>query len=324
MDLIRRPRARRPFTGLAVAAATALVSGVSIFVNSYGVHAVASPVLYTTAKNIVAAVVLTAFALTAPRARRSAPLGRSPDHGPVTVRGQFARRVALAYVGVVGGGLAFVLFFNGLAVSEPAPAAFWRDTLVVWVAILAAPTLRERMNWWNLASIALLVAGEIVITGGVGTLSADHGELDVLASSVLWALEVVIVKRLLRDVAPATLSVVRMSVGSLTLVGYLAASGGLGGLVELDVHQLAWVALTGLLLAGYVGTWMTALSRARAVDVTSILVAGALVTSVLQATAGTLAYSTNLLGLGLIAGGVALVGMVGRRGDSARRERAAT
>ena len=37
--------------------------------------------------------------------------------------------------------------------------------------------------------------------------------------------------------------------------------------------QLGWVLFTGLLLAGYVGTWMTALSRARAIDVTSILVA---------------------------------------------------
>ena len=34
-------------------------------------------------------------------------------------------------------------------------------------------------------------------------------------------------------------------------------------------HQLGWVLLTGLLLSGYVATWMTALARARALDVTS-------------------------------------------------------
>ena len=38
--------------GIVLAAGTALVSGVSVFANSYGVHAIASPAVYTTAKNI--------------------------------------------------------------------------------------------------------------------------------------------------------------------------------------------------------------------------------------------------------------------------------
>ena len=64
---------------------------------------------------------------------------------------------------------------------------------------------------------------------------------------------------------------------------------------------------TGLLLAGYVGTWMTALSRARAIDVTSILVASALITAALQALAGTQPLAPEWLGLALIAAGTALV-----------------
>ena len=41
-----------------VAGVTALVSGVSVFVNSYGVHSFSSPALYTTAKNMAAVLFL--------------------------------------------------------------------------------------------------------------------------------------------------------------------------------------------------------------------------------------------------------------------------
>jgi hypothetical protein len=43
--------------------------------------------------------------------------------------------------------------------------------------------------------------------------------------------------------------------------------------------------LTGLILAGYVGLWFSALRRAPATVVTSVLVGGALITGALQALA---------------------------------------
>ena len=94
-------------------------------------------------------------------------------------------------------------------------------------------------------------------------------------------------KILLRDVAPAAIALVRMGVGAMALVAYLAATGTFHVLASFDAAQVGWALLTGLLLAAYVGTWMTALARARAVDVTSVLVASALVTGLLQAAAGT-------------------------------------
>src|SRR5579863_10048549 len=100
---VRSAAGRMP--GVVVAGATAVVSGVALFVNSYGVHALRQPAVYTTAKNLVAAVVLLAgvgmLRLRGGPARRpeSAPSLMGPGHW-----------VALAYVGVVGGGVAFVLF----------------------------------------------------------------------------------------------------------------------------------------------------------------------------------------------------------------------
>jgi drug/metabolite transporter (DMT)-like permease len=304
------PRVQRA-SGVVVAGVTALVSGVSVFVNSYGVHSFASPALYTTAKNVVAALFL-ALAMTvgqSTRRRNRSPLTSNfvtPDPSGSRNHGA-AYWLGLAYVGVIGGGLAFVLFFDGLAVSTPASAAFWRDTMVLWVAALAVPILREKVRWWNVVAIALLVVGEIIVAGGVGHLAFTRGEVDVLASTVLWAVEVVIAKRLLRAMAPATLALVRMGVGALALASYLGVTGAFSNLLALDTHQMLWALLTGLLLSGYVATWMTALARARALDVTSVLVASALVTWLLQLVAGTVTPVTSSIGLVLIAVGAGLV-----------------
>jgi len=304
------PRVQRA-SGVVVAGVTALVSGVSVFVNSYGVHSFASPALYTTAKNVVAALFL-ALAMTvgqSTRRRNRSPLTSNfvtPDPSGSRNHGA-AYWLGLAYVGVIGGGLAFVLFFDGLAVSTPASAAFWRDTMVLWVAALAVPILREKVRWWNVVAIALLVVGEIIVAGGVGHLAFTRGEVDVLASTVLWAVEVVVAKRLLRAMAPATLALVRMGVGALALASYLGVTGAFSNLLALDTHQMLWALLTGLLLSGYVATWMTALARARALDVTSVLVASALVTWLLQLVAGTVTPVTSSIGLVLIAVGAGLV-----------------
>ena len=66
MNLPRRERTRPNAigpattrrTGLLLALATACISGVAVFVNSYGVKAFGDATTYTTAKNVVAAIVL--------------------------------------------------------------------------------------------------------------------------------------------------------------------------------------------------------------------------------------------------------------------------
>ena len=311
--------APRGMPGIAVGAITAVISGISVFVNSYGVHSIAEPSVYTTAKNLVATFVLAAAASAAwavGRRRESlssrfvSPPTSSDSHGALPPDWRSlgpARWVGLAYVGIVGGGIAFVLFFDGLADTTATPAAFWRDTLVLWVAILAIPLLRERLALWNVAAIAVLVAGEIVVAGGVGQLKADRGELLVLASTVLWAVEVIVAKRLLREVSPAAISLVRMGVGALALLAYLAATDKMHVLMSLGASQVGWALLTGLLLACYVGTWMTALARARAIDVTSVLVASAVITALLQAAAGSSSLVPKALGLVLIIAGASTV-----------------
>jgi len=175
------------------------------------------------------------------------------------------------------------------------------------VAVLAIPLLHERLMLWNVAAIGLLVVGEVMVAGGVGHLAASRGEVLVLLATLLWAVEVVVIKVLLRDLAPAAVALMRMGLGAVTLIAYLMATGSLRSLASLDATQVGWALLTGLLLSAYVATWMTALARARALDVTSILVGSALVTALLQAAAGTSSMAPQALGLVLIATGTTAV-----------------
>jgi hypothetical protein len=106
----------------------------------------------------------------------------------------------------------------------------------------------------------------------------------------------------------------RMGMGSVALLGWLAVTGRLGGLTALTGEQVGWALLTGVLLAAYVGTWFAALARAQAVDVTAVLVLAAPLTALLGlAVNGTpLAPQAGWLAL-VLAGGVGAV-WLGLRG----------
>jgi drug/metabolite transporter (DMT)-like permease len=260
-------------TGIALALGAAVVSGFSIFINSYGVRAVPDATVYTTAKNVVAAAVLAGVA---------AFVGRSRDHTVTPNRLRPSHILGLAAVAVIGGGVAFVLFFEGLARATSAQAAILHKTLVVWVAVLAVAFLGERLRVLHLAAIAVLVAGQAVLAGGISGLRFGAGEWLVLAATLLWSLETVIAKRLLASLPVRYVAVTRMAAGAVVLVAWVALSGRWSTLAGLGGQGWLWAVATGAILAGYVMLWFSALALAPAVDVTAVLVVAAVVTSLLN------------------------------------------
>jgi drug/metabolite transporter (DMT)-like permease len=255
--------------GIALAFVTALVSGVSIYVNSRGVRHFSDATVYTTAKNAVAGVLLLVLLLGS-SARASVPRVAS------------RRWPALIAVAVIGGSVPFVLFFDGLKQSEATQAAFIQKTLVVWVALLAVPLLGERFRWPHGLAIALLLGGQAWLAGSLGTVAFGKGEAMILAATLLWSVEIVFVKYLLPSIPPSILAAARMALGTVVLVCWLALTGKLGDLTALSALQWRWAVLTGLLLTAYVATWFAALARAQAIDVTAVLVFGAVITAVLS------------------------------------------
>lgn len=286
--------------GVALALVTATISGFAVFLNGYAVKRFDDATVYTTAKNGVAGLLLVLLALPLLRAgqaaTRPAPRPRSA-----------AQWLALLAVAVVGGSVSFVLFFEGLARASSTQAAFIHKSLVVWVALLAVPLLKERLSWAHYAAIGLLLAGQAVLAGDAGTVSVGTGELMIFAATLLWAIEVVFVKHLLESLAAPTLAAARLGIGTLLLLGFVALSGRWSELVALGSTQWAWALLTGVVLAGYVATWYAALARAQAVDVTAVLVLGAVVTALLDR--GIEGAPFDLVGVGLIAVGGAIAAL---------------
>ncbi len=273
--------------GVAMAIGAALISGVAIYLNAYAVKQLPDAAVYTTLKNGVAALVLLGVALSLGATREARTLTAS----------QWARVLA---VGVVGGSIPFILFFTGLAAASAPSAAFVQKTLFVWVALLAVPFLGERLGWVPIAALAALLAGQALILPPAG-IQWGSGETLILAATLLWAVETILVKRLLASVPASLMALLRMAVGLIVLVGYLAVSGKLETVGVLSQTQWGWALLTGLVLAGYVATWFGALQRAPASIVTSVLVLGAVVTGGLTAaTKGAVPNVTVLGGYVLI------------------------
>jgi drug/metabolite transporter (DMT)-like permease len=277
-EVVMRQHVRIPKTrlwGIALAAITAVVSGFSVFINGYGVRswsgAGASTAAYTTFKNLVAALFLGAIAY---GVARRAPAGSLRPKSA----SQWRR---LGVIGVIGGGVPFLLFFEGLARASSGQAAFIHKTLLIWVALLAVSFLAERITAVHLGAMALLVAGQAYLTG-VSGIRFGAGEAMILGATALWAIEVVIAKRLLADVPSSTLAVARMGIGAVVLIGWTAITGGFASLGALSGTQWGWVAVTGAVLTAYVASWYGALARAQAVDITAVLVFGAVITAALE------------------------------------------
>jgi len=204
---------------------------------------------------------------------------------------------------VISGGLAFGLFFQGLAGSNATQAAFVQKSLIIWVALMAVPVLHEKLGLRQGIAIGLLVVGQVLLAAGVVGKPGTLGALGlVLLATLIWSVEIVLVRKLLRDVPAALLGTVRMGVGAVVLLVWLGAVGGYGKLGQMG-PAWGWVVLTGVLLTGYVLTWFGALRRAEAVDVTAILVIGAFITALLGLPAATVITASQIGGMVLIAGG---------------------
>jgi drug/metabolite transporter (DMT)-like permease len=286
--------------GLLLAGGTAAISGIAVFLNASAVKAVPDPAVFTTLKNLVAVAILVALAAAVVRPAEVRRIGRTD-------------RLTLTLIGILGGGVAFLLFFTGLAMASAPSAAFIHKTMVIWVAMMAGPFLGERLGLAPILALGVLIAGQALILPPLG-ITWGVGETLIGLATLIWAVEVVLAKRVLGRVRSPIVGVARLGIGLVVLIGYLSLTGRMAGIAALDGAAWTWIAVTGLLLAGYVGTWMAALRRAPASEVTSVLVLGAVITAVLTTvTRGVLPEPVAATGYALVLMAVGALVLIGRR-----------
>ena len=290
-------------SGITWAIGTAVISGIAIWVNRFGVAAwsdAGGSLPYTTAKNMVAALVIGIVVW------RVAPVAIDRD----VVRRRWKGLTAIA---IFGGAIPFALFFEGLSRATSTQAAFIHKSLLLWVAALAIPLLGEKVRTVHIFAIAALFVGQIALAGGVSELAVGTGEAMILAATLLWSVEVIVAKRVLAEVPAGLVGLARMGGGAIVLVVIGLLSGAAIPLGALGLEQIGWVVITGAVLAGYVYTWMNALSLAPAIDVTAVLVGSVIITSLLDSGPAVLVASAP--GFALITFGVVALVIWRRRED---------
>jgi drug/metabolite transporter (DMT)-like permease len=277
--------------GVILALGTAIFSGVANFINKFAVGAVGDPLVYTTVKNSLVALMIISllfFLRKLPKLRK------------------LSRRdlVFLFTIGIVGGSLPFYLFFSGLAQMSAINATLIHKTLIFWVALLAVPLLDERISLSQVGALGLIFSANLFV-GGFRGFSFSRPELMVLAATILWAVENIIAKIALRRVDPDIVVAARMGIGSVILLSAVGLLGKGPILASLDVQQLGLVALTSVILFGYVTTWYRALRVAPVTLVATVLSLATLITNSLSAVFVTHTLSFNqfaqfvLIGVGL-------------------------
>ena len=283
-------------TGLLLVLLTAVISGVSTFINLYAVSGTNSDA-FVTVRNGAVALILVPFALVTTYGMVRSPLSRR----------DWTR---LVIIGIVGGGIPFLLFFHGLQVAAASgagiTASFLYRTLFLIAAVLGIVFLKERFNWRIALAAALLLGGNLLLLSFTTPIWAN-GDGYVFAATVLWAGEYTLSKQTLRTLPSQTVALGRMGFGAIFLFGYLAATAQFASIGTFTAGQWTWVAVSGILLTAFVLSWYAGLKRVDLSVATAVLVLGFPITWLLTvAVRGTPFTFLEIMGAVAIAAGAAV------------------
>lgn len=276
--------------GIALAYLTALVSGISIFANSYGVLSM-DATAYTFVKNALVAVILISLAFMLRGYKEFFTLNRK-------------QILLLAFSGIVGGGIAFVLFFSGLSLLSGAVSSFLYRLLFLFAIGTGVLLLKEKFSWKIAAGALAVLSGNFFLLGGA-PIFLSEGVLLVLAASALWALEYAVSKMALQSLSPLTVASSRMGIGAIVILGILIAQGNAGGLLAISPTSFIWIAIAVGLLTLFTTLWYSALKQAPLISCTAIFTLGGPISALLSfAFAGKALSPLSAAGFLLISVGV--------------------
>lgn len=252
--------------GIYLSLLTAVISGFSIFANQFFVTQ-SDPLAFTTVRNILVALGLTLVMFLSGKQKRLIRLSR-------------AEWIKLGIIGFIGGGIPFGLFFMGLAQTGAVSGNLIHKTLFIWVAMMAIPLLGERINKWQIAGYLSIIVATFFIEPRL-ELTINSGTMLVLIATVLWAVENVIAKIVLRTIPAEIIGWARIMIGVPFLLIMTLALGK--GHLLFSPDTLAWGKLTtsAAFLVAYVLVWYKALSFAPATLVSSVLAFAPVVTTLL-------------------------------------------
>lgn len=252
--------------GILLVLITAIISGVSVYINSIAVK-FSNPYVFTGMKNLVVGVAFLSLILALKEWKRLRQLTRKDWW-------------RLLLIGLIGGAVPFLLFFKGLSMTTAAKGGFIHKTLFLYVGLLAIAFLKEKLNKSFLIGLGALLFGNILFLG-IKPQAFNWGDGLVFLATLLWAVEIVISKRTLRDVPANTVAWGRMFFGAMFILLFLVNTHQVGAVFAYNPEQWKWIAITSAFLLGYVFTFYHGLKQVRASVATAVLAIGAPITNII-------------------------------------------
>ncbi len=252
--------------GLLLVFSTAIISGVSIYVNSLGVK-FGNAYVFTGMKNLLVGILLISVIFLLKDFKKIKQLKR-PEW------------LKLLLIGLIGGAVPFLLFFQGLTMTLAAKGSFIHKTLFIFVSFLAVYFLKEKFNKSMMVGLGALLVG-LVLFLGIQPQSLAWGDLLILIATIMWAVEIIISKKLLKTISPNIVAWGRMFFGGLFIMLFLVNIRQIGEVFVYNPQQWLWIGITSVFLLGYVMTFYHGLKHVRASVATAILSLGAPITALI-------------------------------------------
>ena len=253
--------------GFLLVLGTAFISGLSVFVNKFGI-AVINPYIFTGLKNIIITLLIISWLL-------------MMKDWKILKNLKQKQWLLLILIGLVGGFVPFLLFFKGLSMTSGVQAAFMHKTMFIYIAILAFVFLKEKISKNFLIAGLLLLLGNILLLK-LTSYSFGLGDVLILIATLFWAGENVLSKYMLNDLPSRIVIWGRMFFGSIFIILFLLMTNQIGLVSSLSINQLGWVMITSVLLFGYVCTWYSGLKYIKVSEAAVILLLATPITTLLS------------------------------------------
>lgn len=165
----------------------------------------------------------------------------------------------LAIITAFGAVAAPVLLLYGLQQTNASDAAILANGEIVFTIALSAVFFGEKPHGRiGLLGVVLVVAGLFIATTDLKVsetvLQFNAGNLMILASMFMWAIDNNVSRRLTTNVSPAKIAMVKSLCGGLILLTVALALGKGSAITNIDANL--WVVIVGMSVAGFGGALM--------------------------------------------------------------------
>lgn len=239
--IINKIKSPREIKGTLLVLLTALISGIAIVVNRLFVVKI-DPLIFTATRALFIGIIFFLISFYISKSRREKFNKTSWKY--------------LISIGIIGGSIAFWLFFTGLKMTMAGRAAFLHKTLPIYAVILAFIFLKEKITKKQLIAMLVMLFGLLLMELTKISSQIKIGDILVLSATVLWAIENTISKKvMLNKESNWVVTFSRMFFGSLILFAIIFLTKKTDLLFSLTSQQILYIAISGSILFLYVLTW---------------------------------------------------------------------